>query len=450
MRLFAIASDIPYPHHGGTGAEAANIVLHALLTELQELGHQIILQLIFNRFRTSGPISESEKEQLRQFEANGATLLPPILPDQYVNSPNGAPSSQRLGRLRRLLTGRVLFEEFYPVLSVRETVRRAIAESDPDVVLPIWSPEGVAATFGLRDRPKVVFHGDIDFVPDQVRLGAHSLFYEREEGRSGGSLKSILAALRNRLLIAEFKRAHLRMMREVDVIGNVTASNAEFYRKQGHPRAVYIRNMWTDPGPELVRTDLANRRRASVDRKIKIVGHVGNLGRTGSTNGLRSLLVDLIPTLSEVMGDLDYEVHVIGAGEPVPRLRPFLDQERVVVRGFVDDLDSELRSSDMVLILNNAGAYQAAFTRHLVAWAMGLCLIVHANSTRAIPEIQHMKNALVGATPAEVANAVRLAATDPGLNERVRRGGRSTYERYFTPHAVAQELNNEILRAAAS
>jgi hypothetical protein len=104
----------------------------------------------------------------------------------------------------------------------------------------------------------------------------------------------------------------------------------------------------------------------------------------------------------------------------------------------------------MFLLLNNAGSYHAAYTRHLVAWSQGLCLIVHENSRRAIPEIRHMENAIVGSTPEEIARMIRMAATDQELNLRVRKGGRATYERYFTPAVVVRTLADEIARAVSA
>ena len=53
----------------------------------------------------------------------------------------------------------------------------------------------------------------------------------------------------------------------------------------------------------------------------------------------------------------------------------------------------------------------------------------------------------VGGTPAEVAEMVFLAATDPELNQRIRKGGRATYKQYFTPLEVAKTLSDELVRA---
>jgi hypothetical protein len=120
------------------------------------------------------------------------------------------------------------------------------------------------------------------------------------------------------------------------------------------------------------------------------------------------------------------------------------------MRGYVDDLDKEMISSDVFLLLNNAGPYWAAYTRHILAWQMGLCLVVHGNSKHAIPEISHMDNALVGFTSRQIAELVSLAATDANVNARVRLGGRATYEKFFTPKRVGAQLSREMQSLIAS
>ena len=182
---------------------------------------------------------------------------------------------------------------------------------------------------------------------------------------------------------------------------------------------------------------------------IKIIGHFGYLDRTGGTYGLKYLLVDLLPVLEKEMAGLDYEVHVIGRGDMAESLLEKLKQKHMVVRGFVPDLDAELLSCDVVLMLNNSGPYVAAFTRHAVCWSLGLCLVAHERSQLAIPEIRHMENALLGDRPEEIAKLIRLAVTDRDLNERLGRGGRNTYEAYFKPELVAQTLQSEIFASVS-
>jgi len=436
MKIFAIGSAVPYRPHNQADVTAVNIVLYELLRSLRHLGHEIVLQMLFNQYRSTTSLSPAEENELLHLRELGIRVLPPIYPEQYLIPVGPVSRLRRLGSLISRLFVWARIEDFYPAINCRHIISERVRSSKVDALLTIWSPEGVAATHELHEIPRIAYQGDIDFAPVEVRVRDHALF-------SGTwSIRQELMMLLRRLELIQFKRVHLRLMRNVPIIASVTASNADFYRRHGHPRSIYHQNTWSDPGAE--RLDLERPDPRSSSRTIKIIGHIGYLNRTGSTYGLKFLLVDLLPVLEEVMDSLDYRIHIIGGGEAVPSLQPRLRHDHIVVRGFVEDLDAELRSSDMVLLLNNAGPYQAAFTRHIVVWSMSLCLIVHANSKKAIPEIVHMENALVGATPFEIAQMIYLAATDRDLNRRIRQGGRSTYEKYFTPHVVAEALSKEI------
>jgi len=426
---------------------AVNIVLGELLKELSRLGHQIVLQLLFNPFRSAPSLSSSEEKELLHLKEVGMEVLPAIYKEEYLPPVESAIPLQELSKVVKYLFGVAEIKDFYPAARLRGVMCDRVRSCKVDAILTIWSPEGVAATHGCEGVPRIAFHGDIDFIPGMMRAKDPWLFSDPNQKPS--LVRRELGGLLRRLRLAKVQQGHLRLMREVDVIANVTALNADFYTKYGHRGSVYIRNIWSDMGVEAFPTLEKNHKENRSHHPIKIIGHVGYLNRTGSTYGLKFLLVDVLPRMEQTMEGLDYQVHIIGGGEVVPALKPWLREGRVLMRGFVEDLERELRSSDLFLMLNNAGPYQAAYSRHILAWSMGLCMIVHANSQKAIPEIRHEENALVGATPGEIARLVFRAATDSDLNLRIRRGGRATYEKCFTPPVVAEALSGEIARVVA-
>ncbi len=431
------------------GITAVNIVLGELLNELSRLGHQIVLQLLFNPFRSAPSLSSSEEKELLHLKEVGMEVLPAIYKEEYLVPVKSVIPLQEFSKVVRYLFRGAAIEDFYPAARLRGMMRDRVRSGKADAILTVWCPEGLAATQGGEGVPRIAFHGDIDFIPGMMRAKDPGLFSD-PSSQKPSLVRKELGALLRRLRLARVEQAHLRLMREVDVIANVTASNADFYTKHGHRGSVYVRNLWSDMDVGGSLTLKKSQRGNGFHRPIKIIGHVGYLDRTGSTYGLKFLLADLLPGLEQTMKGLDYQVHIIGGGEVVPALKPWLRDGRILMRGFVEDLEGELRSSDLFLMLNNAGPYQAAYSRHILAWSMGLCMIVHANSQKAIPEIKHEENALVGAIPAEIARQVFRAATDTELNLRIRRGGRATYEKYFTPPVVAEALSEEIARVVSS
>jgi len=448
VKIFVIASDVPSQKGNRMGVTAVNIVLCELLGGLSRLGHKIVLQMLFNPFRSTASLSSVEEGELLHLKEAGMEVLPAIYKEDYLPPVKSATLLGVLTKISRNLFGVAGIEEFYPSIRVREVVCDRVRSHNIDAILTIWCPEGLASTQGCEGVPRVAYQGDIDFIPAMMRAKDVLLFSDLASQKPGFVRKQ-LGWFLTRFRLAKFKQAHLRLMREVDVVANVTASNADFYKKHGHPGSVYIRNIWSDMGVEGSPDFEKNQKGKKSNRPIKIIGHVGYLNRTGSTYGLTFLLVDVLPRIEQMMKGLDYQIHIIGGGEVAPALKPRVQNGRVLMRGFVEDLDGELRSSDIFLMLNNAGPYQAAYSRHILAWSMGLCMIVHANSRKAIPEITHEGNALVGSTPDEIAQMVFQAATDSDLNLRIRRGGRATYEKYFTPSVVAEALSEEIARVVA-
>lgn len=430
-----VASGVPARRADRPETSAVNVVVSEMTRALRELGHGVTLQLIFNVHRSTERLTAADHADLDDHEALGIRVLPPLFPSAFIDA--RVPSfGARLRRLLRLAIHRPELEAVYPAVRLRAAVKERIGAAGADVALTIWSPEGVAA---CQDGgvPLVAYHGDIDFEPGLCRYRDRELFGASERGPSLGRW---WRGLRDRVWLDEFRAAHLRMMRDVSLIANVTASNADFYRTQGHTASIYARNLWRGPDarPQIAVPSVGP------NAPVRVIGHAGRLDATGGVYGLRYLLVELLPVLERELEGIDHEVHVIGGGQLPEALRGHADHPRLVFRGFVDDLDAELRTSTAYLLLNNSGPYRAAFTRHLVAWSMGACLIVHENSRAAIPEIEDGRNVLSGRTPREIAIAVRRAIEDTDLNLRIRRGGRETFESSFTPERVVGDLAREM------
>ena len=59
---------------------------------------------------------------------------------------------------------------------------------------------------------------------------------------------------------------------------------------------------------------------------------------------------------------------------------------------------------------------------------------------RAMPEIVHGENALLGSTGEEIAEHVAAACRDETLRRRIIEGGRRTWEREFRPEVVVERI----------
>jgi len=170
MNLLVLASDVPHRRHGLGGVTAVNIVLYELLTGLLSCGAKLSLQIIFNKWRTVNALSPEETEELKNLESLGVRVLPAIYPHDYLNGRQVPGMVERVGKLARFLSGMVRVSDVYPVTRVRDEMAARLPQISPDAILTIWSPEGVAATYGLKGVTKVAYHGDIEFGPAEARM----------------------------------------------------------------------------------------------------------------------------------------------------------------------------------------------------------------------------------------------------------------------------------------
>jgi glycosyltransferase involved in cell wall biosynthesis len=432
LKIFTIVSDIPYSDYNVSGVTAVHIVIYELLSKLAEKGHSIVSQPIFNTNRTSTNLTDAEESQVNSLKSKGFLVLEPFYSTHYA---------AKTGIFEFLKSKFIMnrIEDFYPTVRIKEQVLKRVHEQHSGVILTLWSQEGVAATHN-SDVPRIVYHGDVDFVIQSARLRDSKLFLGE------GKLKNFFKNIYRWYRLAHLKKIELEVFNKTEIMAHITQWNADYFSKNGHKRSLYVGNLWSD---RLNRGYQGNGNAllpSTKNTQYKIIGHFGRLSATGGTYGLNYLLNEVVPALENELSDLDYSVHIIGAGQINPRLKDKLNQKRVVVRGFVEDLDSEIKSADAVLMLNNSGRYVAAFTRHIVVWSLRGCLICHANSKLAIPEIENEKNALFAQTPEKIAKMVRRVIENKELNQKLREEGRKMYESFFSPEHIADRINKEIIR----
>jgi glycosyltransferase involved in cell wall biosynthesis len=132
---------------------------------------------------------------------------------------------------------------------------------------------------------------------------------------------------------------------------------------------------------------------------------------------------------------------LLGKGTPSAAAAAVLDDPRVKIRGWVEDINEEFRSASAFLVLTNVNAdFLVGNTRILLAWALGTCVIMHENSRLAMPEIQHEVNALLGKTPDELAEQIVAAVDDEALRQRIGQGGQRTFETYYRSDVVVPKM----------
>ena len=419
MRIFLIASSPPLQGHS---IRAATVLVREALLALREQGHEVVLQLILGR--EHAPVSPDDLDAMAWARHQGFGDQP-ILREKSLRPP------RRLGLVRDALTASIA--DLYPSVTLRDYVRRQVDRTHSDAVFNLWSTPGLAAS-STAEAPVFTYYGNPDHKPLQARLRHSELF--------DISTRRLSDRVRLRLLMATNERrrqANAELMRMSHWLGCVTAVDVPYWQSEGHANAFYLQNMWPASHDSPVGQDW----REDDDR---IVGSLGGLYATGNTFGLAYLGREIVPALERRIGSR-FRVHVYGAGQPTSAAAGAIGRSTIVRRGFVDDIDAEIRAAKVFLIANsNHPDFVGGHTRVLHAWSVGACVIGHERLGEAMPEIRHGENALLGHDADDIAAHVERTLRDSELRRRLAVAGRRTLQEYFTPQIVMRKVV-EVIRA---
>jgi glycosyltransferase involved in cell wall biosynthesis len=417
MKILAIANNLPSARHSALGA--VSMVLHHVLHGFRQAGHEVVLQCIYQADDRRS-LTPGESQDLAEATAAGIRVLPDFFRSDY------APPGGQVGAQLTRVAAKLLHApwRFYPALRLRSRMAERVASEKPDLIFIFWCSEGMAATDGLTSVPRFAYYGVPDHLAELARVENPTLFGRPTEPREIARRKAILA---------EYERHHVKLMLGCDVISNLCAAHAEYYAKHGHQHSLYIQNLWPTE-PSTANTP------PPTNPRPRLLGSLGTLQSTGNSLGLHYLGTEILPRLDAVYGRDGYEVHIYGKGQLAPPLVPLLQHPAIKLRGFVDDIDGEIRAADLFLVLGNACSYRGSHTRFLHAWSLRACVIGHEFSHLANPEMVHGENMLLGDTPDDIVRLIQQAIADPDLRTRLGEAGYQTYRQHFTPEAVVQRL----------
>ena len=428
MKIFLLLSAIPYDR-----GEAIDVVSYEAVRLMAEAGHTVYVQALIREPRSPREMERQRYAAERLASAGTVHLLDPIYLGDFVKPPAGI-AAHAVALLRSLPGLRnAINPYFFPAVAARPAVEARVRQTEADVIASIWSWEALAASYDIPGVPKFVYYGNPNHKPIEAQLAYPDLF----ELPSGGLVSRMkLAGLR--LLNRAREIQHVRMMAACEVTSNNALIDAQYYRDQGHPRSLYLQNMWPDAPVEPV---FGGHPAEEVPR---ICGSVGNLAATGNTFGLYYLGAELVPRLEAQLGRGGFVVDVYGGGKARHRVAEKLSHPSIRLRGWVDDLNAEIMSSAVFLVLTNVYGFNVGNTRILLAWSLGSCVVAHRSSALSMPELVHDETALLGDTPEEIAELVARAVRDRALRERIGRGGYRAFQQYYRSETLVPRMLAEI------
>jgi hypothetical protein len=434
MKIFLLLSAIPYEK-----GEAIEVVSHEVVRLMAEAGNDVVVQVLIRERRSDAFLDRERHAATLYSKTAGVEFLPTIyLGDLPQTGASGGNMFAQVGLLMRCLPGlrRRINPALFPAIAAGPMVRARVKTVGPDVIVSIWSWESLEASYDISEIPKFVYYGNPNHKPPETQLRHPELF---DLGGRGllGKLKLAMLRLVNRARELQ----HLQMMAACETTANNALIDAHYYTEKGHPHSIYLQNMWpeADRGPVFLGEPAG-------DGLIHICGSVGNLGATGNTFGLYFLGAELVPRIEASLGRGKFVIDVFGGGKARDAVSSVIGHPSIRLRGWVDDINTEIVNSSAFLVLTNVYGFNVGNTRILLAWSLGACVIAHTSSALSMPELEHGVNVLLGETPEELAELVVRVAKEPGLRERIGRGGYETYRRFYRSESVVPQMIAEIGR----
>lgn len=407
LRILAVNSIWPMPIHD---AGAANVITFELLRGLIQQPNTEVGFLKVSHEQEVVPTTQ-EKTGIHALKEHGIEVLPQLVLSKSLLK-------------RRQVWKRALFPkitDFYPDIAAINLMNERIAGYAPDFVLVLLSEP---ATVLCSEAPTVKFAYYSNPDPKQA-MALASFNY-----RLGTS--NFLKYFFQRRAYRFLEKFHLSIMKKYEIWSTLAENDAHYYQQNGKADAFYIQNVWIDRIP-----DWNSRRK---EQPGKIIANIGRLGATSNSHGLEVLGRDLLPELAKTLAGIPYEVHILGGGTLHPALRKYFDRPEVRLRGYVEDIDAEILSAQVLLSMNNASAYKVAHTRYLHAWSLGACIVAHKDAVLSMPELVHKRNALLGNDIPEIAVLMKEALANPSLRSLLARQGYVDFKNMNTAERVAPKI----------
>ncbi len=234
------------------------------------------------------------------------------------------------------------------------------------------------------------------------------------------------------------------MIRRCQASGAVAAHHAAWYARISGRPCRYLATPVTDaagPGWRALRCE------APEDRPRKILW-VSPLGAPVNLPAIGLTVRHIIPGLNRRWGPDRYQLHFVGRPDGLPQslARLAARDPQVKIRGFVESVDEEFLSADVVLVPT---PITLGFRNRIAsALSYGCCVVSHTANRAGMPELVHEDNVLMaGDGPGLVTQIIR-ALSDHPLRHRLQQRARATFEHSYAD-TVCERTAAELFRVAA-
>lgn len=409
MRI-AILSNNLIPNRTGFGSA---IMVWAFVETLVKRGHEVHLCCYnydpgLGKERWINGDYARAKQELDEFGVKVRLIeLQPLLPGDIWRR-----RMDFVKRLIRKVTSPSVCD-FYGGVAYEREIARYLNEIEPDGVIA-WTVDAVAAVDHMEHRwPRMGLLVDLDHLA-------------RASNRQHAAPRGIKAKLYDAVdAIAERKLPGIsaKLLARCEIVIDCAAHHAAWLRQNGVPHASYLPVPVLDQaGPDWRN---ARDRLLAENKKVRLLllGHV-----TGAATlpGLFLFGLEVLPEIERRIGTEGYEVNIIGGGQLPPELKKAFDRPHVNVRGFIEDAQREVQSSEIIAVPT---PIELGFrTRIAESFLYGCCVVAHSANAKGMSEIVDGENALLADTGPEMAEMLIRCIRDPELRGRLGDAARGTFE----------------------
>lgn len=425
MRVGFIVQGLP-----GEGYHGGALTCWAIVRALIRSGHQVCVISLFD-VTGDNPYLASRERQEAALRGEGVEVVVVEYDMASLLGPRGGGPTAKLrrwfGRLRDDSKG---LAYVMPWVALAEKVRTAMGPRPFDASL-CYHFDALAAVHPLQLSPLLAAVGDLWQLPAYFRW-RDSPFSVAKYSTHG--LKAALESLMGR-------RAMSTLLKPTQSCGAFAGHYAEWLKTHGTPDVRYFRT----PVPDVTGAqwealrDAAHRRRDSKKPRLLVIG---DLATTSTSSGLRAVAWSVLPRLVEQFGEDGFELRLVGGGKPPPELAPAFRHPAVRVVGRVVPADPEFLAADLMIVPTNIPL--GIRVRVVTAWSFACPIVAHRANAAGIPEMQDGENSLLADTDAELADAVSRALGDDALRRKLSRGGRHTFEKWFSEAVAGQVIVDEL------
>lgn len=404
MKFLFISHIAPSLEH----IQAANIVQYELLYELSKRNINIsflFLKDINNNLPNITKLNELKFDTIKNFD--------------YSFPKNSRNIIQKIFFPKK--------EDYFPDCHEQNKLYKIIENLSPDYLLTIWDEKATNLICSSSVK-KICYYGNPPPKNFSEILDAKLI--------KKNNLQKIILFLKNIFHKIQFNKFHYQIIKKIDFFFNVSKLDSKFYENK-RIKCNYINNIYK------ISYSLKKIKKIKSEvfsqRKIKIVGNIGDINGTANSLGIKYLINFVFPELKKY--DLKFEIHIFGGGEIKPFIKEFSKvNPEFIIRGFVKNIDEEICNSNIFLCCNNATNYNVGHTRYLHSFSLGTCVVAHKNLSLVMPEMYSDKNCCLGGSSKEIANIIYNLSLNKSKNEKIGLNGYKSLINYFSPKKAVDQI----------